>query len=649
MTVRLLELFMLILICGCTNTNIEKVYSENNEITFSVEVENSIITKTPNALTGNETFGVYAYLSSSPYFENVALRNSNGIWMPENKYYYPLEAFDMTLYAYGKNRDQNRPTHVSVNGVEYEQYSVENQDTQEERSVYENFLITKTPTFVNAGTKGAVSLRFCHALSRIRFSAQIEDNAEFSNIRTRIKSIQIETSGTGSLHYKNEANGGWTPGAKVLKKIPLLASASDIGTNKTNLTDYFYVIPLTPGSKDINTITVEVELLQRSGKPGIPDMLIGTTHKSISATSAQLAMNKSTKFNLLIQHTLTKGLTEIRFNDPVIEEWNNTGGIPQAKARPFITSTFIQSWLFLGWSEQRWREELDKLLSVGINEIIIDQSIYYYGSHSNAQYISTFPITREELGVTNSAIRMNTNTALEYCLRTCEAKGVKVYIGLNYDSRHWGRTAMSASDLKTDMQIGNKVMDKIIQLYSEAYPHALAGFYWGWEVNNVDFQPAANKALLIELLNMTLNHRNNLAKSYPVYLSPFMNKNYGMTAAQYGDFWKDVLRSTTFRKGDYLLPQDCMGTYLTLADQPLWMRAIEKAAHESGNISFGVNVETFDNQSRAASVNRVISQLKEASKTASKITSFSYTHFYSGDQQKHEAYKAYYLNNSYNY
>lgn len=312
---------------SCSNNEIIETLNEQNEIRFaSVQMGNGIITRANETLTGNETFGVYAYKTSetaTTWFENQQLAKTNGAWGLPTKYYYPTGDFEMKFWAYGKKHEANeanavnRPTSVSASGLRYENYDISAQNTD----ILEGFVISKDVVTVTDATKAnSVALNFWHALCKIQFKAKIADATNFVNVTAKITGIKINTSKTGSIEYSSSKDSKWGPSAtKEDLTITLTGAANELTTTSTAVTNSFYAIPL--ATDGTNTITVDAVLYHKGTE--IP---VGTISGTITATAAQMAINNSVTYNIILDLDQATGLTEIKFAEPTIEDWNAVDG-----------------------------------------------------------------------------------------------------------------------------------------------------------------------------------------------------------------------------------------------------------------------------------------------------------------------------------
>lgn len=562
----------------------------------------------------NETPGTIA--NSGNYFgngDNVLHTLTGGVWTPASAFLWAVNSPHIDVYGY-------YPYTSSIQQVAELSFTVDSDQSRSaatnQLSGYEasDFLWAKQAD-IAPGTP--VRLNFSHAMSKININLLPGEEITASDLDFASVSI----GGT-----VRQANMNLNTGVAVLQSSP----ASSIKTLKRGSQYQAIVIPQTI-STATDFIIINVQ---------------GVDYK-YKISNLTLARGQQYNYNITVSKTgllvSASGITD--WEDDSKSDSGIIQGGNDIKADPYFTGSFIQSWFVLSWSDTDWKEEITKLKSVGIDKIIIDQTFYYYDG-TPKQYMSTFPVTKAELGIPDSdPTAINFGSALEKCLRNCEEMGMKVFLGLNYDSRYWGTSTMDKTALTAQMEIGNKVMDKILTLYGTKYPNALHGWYWSWEVNNVDHSSAGNLEILKGVLNQNIAHRNTKPLYRPFMLCPFMNPMYGIGAASYGTMWEGVFAEVPFKTGDIFAPQDCIGTeYLTLNNVKTWMQPLAKAVATKPGMEFWIDVETFTKDGDSAPPTRVKNQLAEAAKYASELISFSYTHYYSTVPILHEQYKEYYNN-----
>lgn len=287
-------------------------------------------------------------------------------------------------------------------------------------------------------------------------------------------------------------------------------------------------------------------------------------------------------------------------------------GERQTTAR--MRGSFIQSWMCSGWSDQRWDQEMEAFKQAGMEYIIFTNAL---NDDNKGNVESLFPF-RPDVHCSSNAI--------ERCLRSAQSHNIKVYIGINFCDGWWHVT--DGEWLKSQMKVGNEVVDALVKAYKKKYPKAMYGWYWVWEVDNLNWQTSDKQALLAECLSISVAHRNEVTPDMPVMMSPFANYKVGADARQYGAMWRQVFSQVPFRKGDIFVPQDCIGAGgLTLDNVDSWMKEMHDAVKADGRLEFWINVETFTSDARPAPIERIKRQVEHATRFTDNMICFAFSHY----------------------
>ena len=92
-----------------------------------------------------------------------------------------------------------------------------------------------------------------------------------------------------------------------------------------------------------------------------------------------------------------------------------------------IDGTFIQTWLYSYWTDERWEAEISSMKEIGIQEIIMADIASR--SNSNEPWSCSYPSQ-----LSNTSLSADETTKI---LKQAKKGGVKVYLGLGCDSRWW--------------------------------------------------------------------------------------------------------------------------------------------------------------------------------------------------------------------
>lgn len=310
------------------------------------------------------------------------------------------------------------------------------------------------------------------------------------------------------------------------------------------------------------------------------------------------------------------------------EQKNDGSGIPQ------FNGSFIQEFLVLDWNDQRWDREMSMLKEAGIKYLIYAPAL----SIDEKNEITTrYP--------TALAKKNRQNKTIEKCLRSARKNGIKLFLGLNFHDRWW-KVDYDADWLINQMEIGNKVADELVSLYKTEYGDTMYGWYWVWEVDNLNCMTAECQEVLTKALNTNLDHLSKITPDMPFLFSPFMNQAVGGNAEEYGKMWENVFAQTRFRIGDIFAPQDCVGAGgLTIDKLEEWFSQLKKAVNTKPGLKFWGNVETFDQRFWvSAPLTRIQKQMEIVNGYVSNLICFAYSHYNSPfvvNKDYHEAYVKY--------
>lgn len=268
-----------------------------------------------------------------------------------------------------------------------------------------------------------------------------------------------------------------------------------------------------------------------------------------------------------------------------------------------IDGTFFQPYEAYNWDDSRWDSEMQVLKDAGMHYFI-------------------FVPTAEEDSKGNLHCYYD---VLEKCLRSAQKFGIRVFVGLNHNDRWW-KNDFTEEWLYSQMKTGNKIADELVARYKGKYPDTMYGWYWVWEVDNVNIDTSQKEQILANAMNVNLDHLNSISPSMPFLFSPFVNHKVGKDKNETAEMWKRILPKVHFRGGDIFCPQDCVGSGgLELKMQEEWMRVLSEAARTVEGLKFWVNVETFDQKNwSTAPLPRLIEQLRTANWVANNIVCFSY-------------------------
>lgn len=297
---------------------------------------------------------------------------------------------------------------------------------------------------------------------------------------------------------------------------------------------------------------------------------------------------------------------------------------PRAK----LDGTFIQSWLCSCWTDERWQQELQNLKSLGMEYLILGDSA---DKNKSGTWYTYYPSQLSGLKDGYGG-----RDVIENALRNCKKAGIKVFIGMGFDESWWDNFK-NATWLNAAAEQYNKICDEIYSKYHSRYSGTFYGWYWVPEIWNDTSYANENRKSAIKALsdamNINLDHISKLDTSLPLLFSPFVN-NQMTSADDLYLFYRDLFKTTHFRSGDILCPQDSIGAGGNkLPYLGVWTMNYRKAVDTKPGLRFWSNCEDFDKKSddltTSASLNRFAKQMQIVSKYCEHIITFAYCHYYS--------------------
>ncbi len=206
-------------------------------------------------------------------------------------------------------------------------------------------------------------------------------------------------------------------------------------------------------------------------------------------------------------------------SDSCRKDLGGGGGHPAGqndrKAAARIDGTFFQPYGTADWDDARWDREM---------QVVVDAGMHYFIFVPSAE--------EDSEGVLHCHYDI-----LEKCLRSAQKLGIRVFAGLNY-SGGWWRPDNTGEWFRTQMETGNRIADEILARYKKKYPDALYGWYWVWEVSNLLPGTPEQEKMLVDAMNINLDHLHGISPSMPFLFSPFVNYKVGKNKEETAAMWK---------------------------------------------------------------------------------------------------------------
>lgn len=313
---------------------------------------------------------------------------------------------------------------------------------------------------------------------------------------------------------------------------------------------------------------------------------------------------------------------------------------------PILNGSILQLPAFSKWEEERWNQELDRMVAVGMDHVIVqwivDVSNPKKKSDRNSSILADSQSVHETSNITGQL------------LKSSAARGMRVWLGLVWNSA-WEQLGTLSSDdawLTRQVDCSLFVLHGLKDLYQQYWP-AIDGFYIPFELDNLRFNASQIEQQICTEFRRIADAIHLEGKQ--VMVAPFYNQNLvgALNALEYAIQWRRILMATYI---DVLALQDGIGTrdpgslqtHGSLERVHEWFGAFRemintlpyKAALWSDLETYSQNVPATD----PAPIQRVVEQLHREHGYVDHITSFSFNHFDSpGLNIDHDGqYKEYY-------
>jgi chitodextrinase len=294
--------------------------------------------------------------------------------------------------------------------------------------------------------------------------------------------------------------------------------------------------------------------------------------------------------------------------------------------RPSLSGSFLQPGLGDQWTDRQWKKEFSYMKKAGLTQMVIQWTA------DSLEKTTIYP-TRLP-GYTQ-----NTNTdVVERALRTADASGAQIYLGLQANNDWWTNYANDASWLQNEAKVGNLIADELWKKYGH-HP-SLTGWYLWFEVDNVNEPTAVQWNRLTAFFQATANHLHQLTPGKPVMISPFYNSSAGLKPSQWQKMWEYILSRSPL---DILALQDGVGVQHAKAAQlPAWFKATGDAVHQARpKMRFWVDSETFNMTDQPMPIQFLVQDMLAVQPYVSNYISFSFNHYISPQQVNPLYYKTY--------
>ncbi len=313
-----------------------------------------------------------------------------------------------------------------------------------------------------------------------------------------------------------------------------------------------------------------------------------------------------------------------------------------------INGTFIQSWLYSSWNDERWEEEISYMKEVGMDEIIMADVASKSSRESTWQcsYPSSLPNTTRITDETRKILLQS------------QKYNMKLFLGLGSDNRWWNWNLCNDNDYQDfseAMSMACSIARELYSLYKNEFGETFSGFYSVYEIwNHIEWNNPKGRSLyadrMAEQFNRLIDTLNAIDPSMPLLFSPFSTQaDWCADIENTKAFYEEFFQKCHFREIDGMLPMDNIGGGgQTLETVEPWSAMYAKVIeNNNGKPKCFANIESFVqpadsllydtektplygiNYWGSAPLGRFIKQLNLAEKYAEKIYTFAYPHYQS--------------------
>ncbi len=271
------------------------------------------------------------------------------------------------------------------------------------------------------------------------------------------------------------------------------------------------------------------------------------------------------------------------------------------------------------WSENHWETELEAMRTIGMNTIIISNSVY-----SSYSYYSICSLS----GVTTMG------DPVYKIMEIAQAHNMKVILGM-YSDGYWWSVGKDSTFLTNLYSQDTQVINDLWSRYSSNT--ALLGFYICQETDNGTFNNEANRVNLARyFLSPVSAYVKSLSPNLHIGIAPYIYPVWS-TPEYYGDWWVKTFNDATSL--DLLIPQDGVGAFAnTFSQVSAYFRELKRACDTTGRIMWS-DLEIFDNTTTwgPTPIGRVTTQILSEDPYVTGFTCWEYINYispYKGSEEE---------------
>jgi len=322
---------------------------------------------------------------------------------------------------------------------------------------------------------------------------------------------------------------------------------------------------------------------------------------------------------------------------------------------------YIQPWFCEYWTQEQWESHIEKMISAGYNELIIQSSIDIKNTAIEIFYNSAF--FRLEAKKRNLELH-DFSTMYEKIFQAIKKVGKPFYISMGLTNFYeWNSRCISDPEfydiimnfekncireiLSSNLfKLNRQYISSLYSVY-EMYDFDLPDDYENgdWYISNKEKAWANYFTEIIEYIESL---SGNDSTKIPLFFSPYHSDYYHPSNKTEYRIWRNFFSLAKFREIDAVAPQDHFGfksADYTEEDGKVCKEhliAIKTACEKYSKAKFWINNEIFTKNYATASIDRVKKQIEiNEELKPKKVISFSFSHYGVGKEPFYTQYTNY--------
>lgn len=261
------------------------------------------------------------------------------------------------------------------------------------------------------------------------------------------------------------------------------------------------------------------------------------------------------------------------------------------------------------WSQAHWETELEAMQTIGMNTIIISNSVnttYSYYSGCSLSGVST------------------AGDCVDKIMNIAQAHNMKVILGM-YSDNYWWSISRDSAFLTSIYAMDTQVINDLWSKYSSN--SALLGWYIVQETDN-GTDEGTRQAIAKYMLKPISDYAKAKSPALHVSIAPYIYPSYA-TPVQFGDIW--IKNFNEAPNLDLLIPQDGVGAFANNFSQvSAYFRELKRACDSTGRTLWS-DLEIFDNTTTwgPTPISRVTTQILSEAPYVAGFTCWEYLYYIS--------------------